>query len=336
VSLKNYWYIAAECGELRAKPLRRTLFGTPLVLFRNASGAASTLEDRCAHRNMQLSLGEVTNGCIRCPYHGWRFSSEGDCVSVPSLGSRGSSHRVRSYPTREQDGYIWVFAGENPAAEDCFRFPHMGKPGWTTFRMKTRFDGSVESCLENFLDCPHTVYVHQGWFRTHDSRELKARVRTDCNSVEVEFEGEPIGDSLVSRLFFPSGRSLRHTDRFIMPNVSRVDYDFGPDRHFIITSQCTPIEDRVTQVYTAITYRFGRIGSLIRWALEPVCRKIIRQDVDVLRTQAVQIDRFGGERFAHVETDLVGLSIHSMRRRAERSEPTGIERGTEREISICF
>jgi phenylpropionate dioxygenase-like ring-hydroxylating dioxygenase large terminal subunit len=193
----------------------------------------------------------------------------------------------------------------------------------------------VDSCLENFLDCPHTVFVHKGWFRSHDTRELKAVVRTNGTSIEVEFQGEPISKSLVSRLFFPKGRELRHIDQFIMPNLSRVDYDFGPNRHFIISSQCTPLGEHETEVYTVITYTFGTIGSLVRLVLEPICRKIIRQDVEVLRVQTEQVKRFGGPRFAHVETDLLGLKIQSMRRRAEQKQAAR-EQEDQRAITICF
>lgn len=338
MSLKEYWYIAAEGRELKRRPLSVELYGNKLVLFRSADGRTAALEDRCAHRNTELSRGHVESNCIECPYHGWQYDLDGRCVHVPSLGdgARIPRHSVRSFPVREQGGFLWVYLGEKQPTSDPFHFPHSLESGWTSFCMKTRFTASVEACLENFLDCPHTVYVHKGWFRTHDTRKLQARVRSNCGSVEVEFGGEPISDSVVSRLFFPKGRELRHTDRFLMPSISRVDYDFGPDRHFIITSQCTPINESETQVYTVITYRFGIVGLLVRLALEPICRKIIRQDVDILKLQAEQLRRFGGPRFAHVDTDLLGLRIQSMRRRAEGSEAYRQEGQSEREITICF
>jgi hypothetical protein len=37
-----------------------------------------------------------------------------------------------------------------------------------------------------------------------------------------------------------------------------------------------------------------------------------------------------------VETDLLGLKIHSMRRRAERCDPLAEASAQEREITICF
>ncbi len=338
MGLKDYWYIAAESRELKQKPIAVTLLGERVVLFRAGQGEAAALQDRCSHRNMALSRGKVSSGCITCPYHGWQFNGAGRCVQIPSLGhdARLPNHGVRAYPVRERDGFIWLYTGESIPDSDPFEFPHHSESGWTSFRMRTRFNAPVEACLENFLDCPHTVYVHQGWFRSHDTRELSATVRSAEDSVEVEFQGEPISRSLVSQLFFPRGKQLRHTDRFQMPNISRVDYDFGPDRHFIITSQCTPVEDYETDVHTVITFSFGRIAPLVRLLLQPVCRKIIRQDVEILAAQTEQIRRFGGPQFCHVETDLLGLKIKSMRKRAEGSDNTNQMKDQEREITICF
>ena len=338
MGLKDYWYIVAKSGELKQKPVAVAPLGERMVLFRNCDGQVAALADRCSHRNMPLSKGSVSSGCVTCPYHGWTFDGAGRCVQIPSLGAseRLPNHGVRAYPVREVDGYVWVYPGESIPESSPFQFPHCGEKGWTSFRMRTRFQASVEACLENFLDCPHTVYVHGGWFRNHDTRELSATVRSSTDTIEVEFRGEPITKSLVSRLFFPNGRELRHTDRFLMPNISRVDYDFGPDRHFIITSQCTPLSEFETDVHTMITFSFGRIAPLVRLLLEPVCRKIIRQDVDVLALQTEQVRNFGGPQFHHVETDLLGLKIQTMRRHTERSESAAEAIYQEREITICF
>ena len=165
MSLRDSWNIAARSRELRDKPVARTIFDTPLVLFRDASGAPQALLDRCAHRNMALSEGKVNGGCVECPYHGWRYDGAGRCQHVPSLGDNAKPPRVnvRSFPVVEKQGFVWVWMSENAEATPTglpYEFAHLDAPGWTTFVMNTRFEAGVEACLENFLDCPHTVYVH--------------------------------------------------------------------------------------------------------------------------------------------------------------------------------
>jgi phenylpropionate dioxygenase-like ring-hydroxylating dioxygenase large terminal subunit len=200
--------------------------------------------------------------------------------------------------------------------------------------MKTRFGSNVEACLENFLDCPHTAHVHRGWFRNPDAREITARVRRHATGVDVEFENEPTTGSLVTRLLFPRGQTPRHTDRFIVPNLSRVDYEFGPRRHFIITSQCSPVGELETEVYTVVTFRYGSVGPLVRLFFEPMSRRIIRQDVQILAQHGEQLRRFGGEKYAHAETDLIGLHIAALRRGLDRGETPAAD--SEQNVRIRF
>ena len=68
------WYIACRAGDLGRRPIRRTILGMPIVLFRGAGGSPGALLDRCPHRNVPLSMGSVEQGLLQCGYHGWRFA----------------------------------------------------------------------------------------------------------------------------------------------------------------------------------------------------------------------------------------------------------------------
>lgn len=340
MSLQDFWYVACESGRLRRRPFGVVMFGSPMVLWRDASGAPCAAEDRCAHRQAPLSEGHVTDGCVVCPYHGWRYDGAGRCAHVPSLADGRplpSGARVHSYRTCEQDGYVWVCPGPGHPPEKPRPFPFCDAPGWTTFRLRTRFATSVEACLENFLDCPHTATVHRGWFRTPDPREMEARVRRTEDAVEVEFLNEPTSASLVSRVLYPKGVTPRHTDRFLMPNLSRVDYEFGPRHHYIITSQATPVTETETEVFTVITFRHGRVSPLVRLVFEPMSRHIIQQDVDILAAHGANRRRFAASPRADVqaETDIIALHMQALRRRADRGEPA-LPAAPERTIRIRF
>lgn len=306
--LRDEWYIACRSDRLGRKPLARMILGQPIVLFRDAAGAAAAVADRCAHRQMRLSAGRVGDDGIECPYHGWTYGSDGRCVRVPSLAETPAI-RIAAYRAIESDGYIWVYLGERDPENGPFRFPHLGQPGWTTFRFETRFEAGAFSCLENFLDVPHTAYVHAGWFRSRASRDVRATIRRDSSGAVVEFEEEVERRSVVARLLFPNRSKLTHTDRFVMPSISRVDYSFGPDRHFIITSQCTPVSEQETDVYTVITFRYGSISPLVRLYFQPLSRRILRQDIDLLRDLSRSQQRSGATALRFVESDLLGPEI---------------------------
>src|SRR5689334_22719294 len=112
--LEGFWYIAAESRHIRAgRPAAVTLLNRPIVLLRDQSQAVHALEDRCAHRGVPLSAGWQEGDSIRCRYHGWRFSLSGTCLEIPSLatGTKPDLLCVRSFPVREQDGWVWVYIG---------------------------------------------------------------------------------------------------------------------------------------------------------------------------------------------------------------------------------
>jgi hypothetical protein len=47
---------------------------------------------------------------------------------------------------------------------------------------------------------------------------------------------------------------------------------------------------------------------------------VLRQDKNAMKAQSRNIDRFGGERFASTDLDLLGAAIWRMLRQAEREE----------------
>ena len=76
--IKNQWYLACLLEELNHQnPLKKKICGEEIVVFKTASGKVGVMEDRCCHRNVNLSLGYVQGENIKCGYHGWEYSCEG-------------------------------------------------------------------------------------------------------------------------------------------------------------------------------------------------------------------------------------------------------------------
>jgi phenylpropionate dioxygenase-like ring-hydroxylating dioxygenase large terminal subunit len=325
--LTNYWYIACSSTNLRRKPRAVKILSHNLVLFRADDGSPAALDDRCAHRGMPLAGGRVHNGAVECPYHGWCYDHAGTAVRIPSVPGDSSclpDARVPAYRCVEQDDYIWVCLGPDPVQEKPPAFAHLGEPGWTTFRMYNRFEAPLESCLENFLDCPHATVVHKHWFRTPTQREVRCSVQALDDGAVAEYFDEPREKSLVWSLLTPSAGDMQHTDRFIAPSTSRVDYRFSEDKHYIVTSFCTAVDDKVTDVYTVITFRYKFWGPLVRLYFEPMSHRIIAQDVEVLRQQHVNLAKHEDRGFRIIEQDVLLPHIRRWRRAlASGSQPSG-------------
>ena len=85
----NRWYAIFSAHELRpGRTLAGKRLGLDLVAWRDAEGALRLAVDRCPHRQVQLSPGRVVDGCLECPFHGFRFNGAGACTSVPAHPDR--------------------------------------------------------------------------------------------------------------------------------------------------------------------------------------------------------------------------------------------------------
>ena len=326
VRLPNHWFIACTSRELRPRRvLPRTVLGTPLVLFRDGDGRAGTLLDRCPHRNVPLSLGEVAqDGTLQCAYHGWRFDRAGACRFIPShLGEAfGKARQAPSFPTIEQDGYVWIHAtpGEMPESRP-HRFACLDQPGYTTVRQVVEAEATMYSTLENALDVPHTAFLHRGLFRSQSRGiEITAAVRRSADRVEAEYIGEPRPPGLVARILSPSGGVVTHFDRFILPSIAQVEYRIGTENHLLVDSVMTPVSDFVTRIYAVVSFKLRFPGWLVKPFVKPLALRIFKQDAFILGKQTEVIRQFGGEQFASTEIDVLGRHIWRLLKAAERGE----------------
>ncbi len=335
VHLPDQWFVLASSRELRKKPLARTLMGTPLVLFRDAERRAATLLDRCPHRNVPLSLGRVADdGCLQCPYHGWRFDGGGNCTKVPSLAAEISDARARqapSYPTLEQQGFVWVYstAGAMPESRP-HRFEKIGERGYVTVRQRFDMKATMYSVIENALDVPHTAFLHKGLFRG-DSRgiTITAQVTRGADRVQAEYVGEPRPTGLMARLLSPSGGLVTHFDRFLLPSIAQVEYRLGEENHILADTAMTPIDDFHTRLWGVVSFRTRFLAWLVRPFVKPVGMRVLKQDALILGRQTETIRAFGGEQFASTEIDVLGKHIWRLLRAAERRDTATPEERSE-------
>ncbi len=316
--LARYWYAAALSSEVgRKQPIGRVVLGEMLVLWRKRDGQAVAMRDRCLHRNALLSEGDLFDDCIGCPYHGWTYDAQGRCVNVPSEGPDGKPHtekRLATYPVCERDGLVWVWLAPGEPTREPFPFPDRQAPGWGSYFMTTEFDNGVTNLVENFMDVPHTVWVHRGWFRNRARKRVGATVERTPSSVLVTYDQPKDSIGFTSRIMNPRGLPMVHTDKFYMPNTTRVDYVFGDTATaFVITSTCTPVAPMKTRVYTLISYKLGLLNPLGRLLLPFYTRQVIEQDVDIMAIQGRGLAHYGTTDFNSTPADALHVHIEALR-----------------------
>ena len=244
----DFWYVVGESHDIRpGKVVARKILGEWFAVFRDEEGAPRAMRDRCLHRSAQLSRGTVKGGKLTCSYHGWTYDGAGKVVNIPSLGPAQTKLGNRCAPvfdTRELDGFVYVRPSLAPEVELApFRMPHYGDRGYNTIRLLNRFENNVTNCAENFVDVPHTAFVHKGIFRSSKNESIRTTIERKDGSVVVTYHGESANIGVFSRVLNPKQRRFEHVDRFFMPNVTSVEYRFALG-HFFITSQSVPSPTR--------------------------------------------------------------------------------------------
>ncbi|MGZ2356905.1 aromatic ring-hydroxylating dioxygenase subunit alpha [Streptomyces sp. 372A] len=162
----DYWYPVALTRDVRAGKVVAAVFaGERLALYRGKSGAVHALEDRCAHRQVPLSMGVVEGDVLRCRYHAWAYRGDGRISQIPYLtkDDRRPPRGVRGYPVREAYGLVFVFPGDPDKARDS-ALPQL--PAFSSPRYKTLTYSRIVRCHysfmhENLLDMNHQ-FLHQG------------------------------------------------------------------------------------------------------------------------------------------------------------------------------
>jgi phenylpropionate dioxygenase-like ring-hydroxylating dioxygenase large terminal subunit len=314
MNFKDFWYIVAESRELaKNRVLSRQVLDEWLAVYRGPSGEPVVLRDRCVHRAGKLSKGKVRDGRLVCQYHGWTYGQAGRVVQIPSDSPDDvvTARCAKYFATKEQDGYIYACLGE-PAVAMPFTMPCYGERGYQTLRLQHLFENNVTNCAENFVDIPHTTYVHPGIFRYDRRQKLTAEVKRTEGSVIARYGRETDNFGIFSKFLNPSGREIEHIDEFHMPNITSVHYRFGGKKHFIITSQSIPVSEEQTLVYTDLTYNYGIWNWLARPFIYLQAKAIISQDVAILKEQMEVIRKYGME-FQNSRADIIHTYIESIR-----------------------
>lgn len=163
--LRQYWMPAALSDELAgSRPVVPvTLMGEKLVLFRDERGVLGLIGRHCPHRGADMCYGRLENNGLRCPFHGWHFDVEGQCVEQPGEPEGSRMHqqiKTTSYPVVEKNGIIWTFMGEGDAPDfpalDCFNAPQTH-----VFAFKGLWQCNWLQALEVGIDPAHASFLHR-------------------------------------------------------------------------------------------------------------------------------------------------------------------------------
>ncbi|NJN29057.1 MAG: aromatic ring-hydroxylating dioxygenase subunit alpha [Synechococcales cyanobacterium RM1_1_8] len=234
----NHWYALARSSAVGDTPLAVEIWGMAIALYRDDQNQVHALEDRCPHRQVKLSHGAVVGQNLECAYHAWQFDAQGNCAEVPYLEANQKlpSCKIRSYPVREQDGFIWVWPGDRALLDAPVEIPENAQanakapvplaiPEWDHLNYIATVstidcEAHFSFLIENLMDMYHG-HLHRG-FQAWASASLETLEETP-DKVDALYTAESYYkiDKIwsISQLFFPALRQLH-------PEPLRVTYAY--------------------------------------------------------------------------------------------------------------
>ena len=163
---RRYWLVVGVARDLYDIPQAVKVLGEDLVLFRDPNGRLGLLGEHCPHRGTSLEYGDIEDGGLRCPYHGWLFDIHGQCLEMPAEPKASKfCQKVKqlSYPVRELGGLIFAYMGadrDNPPPPPNYA-PLLDRGGQRQIEPVRHADYNWFNFFENSADPAHVCILHR-------------------------------------------------------------------------------------------------------------------------------------------------------------------------------
>ena len=314
----NYWYPVEYSDALGRGEVQEVVFWRGYLRVRYCSQARA-VENRCAHRQLELSTGEVRGCQIVCPYHGWTFDGDGRLVDIPHELYDKSMPAIRlpDYEVRERYGLIWLFPGarERAAKVAMPEIPELeGPDAWACVPLDFTWQAHHSMIIDNVSDFSHE-YLHRKYEPFKDPKLTKVEVEGD--TVHVEYDTKVAAGKLYSRFVPRSGPDTSHMKLcYAYPHQWSNTDDWI--KHWCLV---LPIDERTTRVFFLFYYRRLDIPGLAvpipKRLMKPILGLANRMMMRPLLEEdgfAVEAEQRGYERYYDAPIAELNPAVHAFQK----------------------
>jgi phenylpropionate dioxygenase-like ring-hydroxylating dioxygenase large terminal subunit len=293
------WIAVTRTTTLGQQPRRVSLRNKNYVVWRDKNFTPRIQSDVCRHRGASLSTGRVRDGCVECPYHGWKYTE----TSVTQPWSNISENFMNEFNTWEKDGLLWVRPVGHVGPEPP-EVPHATDPGFNTAWFETTIKQSAQLIIENGIDPCHASWVHANPLGFGSDSERPTNVIHFGNM--IAFDYVPNKEGISTKLFGLD--TTKNLHKFILPYTTWSDVIIHGGK--ILTTYVTlcPVSDTETKMFVGFSQNFGVPSELFIL----MGKAIVEQDRVILENLDPSF-RYKGTPGAH--DDLVELyrkSLHEL------------------------
>ena len=298
----DYWYAVEEARRVKPGTVVEIIFWKrSIALFRGMDGSFHAVENRCAHRQLKLSLGEVQGCRLVCAYHGWQYDENGRLAEIPHdrFGRGLPKLSLRTYPVTVRYGLIWLFPGK-PEQAQLRQIPDIpeleGPARWACVPLSFTWSAHHSMVIDNVSDFSH-AHLHRR-YRPFEGATL-TRCETVGDNVHLAYDTR-VGRGRISGLFVDHNRlDTNHIELcFQYPyQWSNTDDEI---KHWLFV---LPIDERTTRTFFLFYFKSLKIPLLPvripRFAMTTVLKVANRLLIGPLLAQdrfAVEAEQQGYER----------------------------------------
>jgi 5,5'-dehydrodivanillate O-demethylase len=188
--MRRYWQPIGALVDLENKWTRRIrLLGEDLVLFKDRQGRLGLIAEQCPHRRASFAHGIPTQDGIRCPYHGWEYNAQGQCINQPNEQDKCAFRdkvSTDAYPVEEMGGMLWAYMGPQPQPL-LPRWDGFVAEGTIRIMGRTLLPINWLQIMENSLDPVHTEWLHGHHYEFLKEQE-GVKVAISARHLKIDFK----------------------------------------------------------------------------------------------------------------------------------------------------
>lgn len=303
--LINDWHPVASIEQFEHTSIISVrLLGEDVVVWKEGD-TYHAWQDLCLHRGAKLSLGKVKDGCLMCPYHGWTYNQDGQCVHIPAHPDQVPPQKARTkrYHLRERYGLLWVCMGE--PAQDVPPFPEYELPGYTlaVCDPAPHVQAHGPRLIENFLDAAHFPFVHGGVLGDENRPEINDfQARIGPNGVESDpvavYQPDP---------FAGKAGIVHYTYHAFRPFTAHFTKETGENRVGLMLT-VTPHDERDSTGWFIVAAPHIQDRAELKTIYSPRILKIFEEDRIIVESQRPELLPLDLQEELHLRSDRVAIA----------------------------
>lgn len=240
-----------------------------IALYRGADGVARAMTPYCKHMGADLSVGDVIDNDLRCPFHHWQFGPDGVCSKIPTGDRIPKVAFQRTFTVEDRWGIIWVWWGNGDPLYDVPGFAEWDDEEWVSLSYQVPLNEPL--LVEPWVFTTNAVdFAH---FRSvHGVPDLNPEIEQDDWSMvwTAPFPHPTVGKMTMTLKLVGMNAVVSHSDRA------------GDILTHIATT--APLGESGVQFFVTVATRRGENAQAALEAQQDLHTQLINEDLPVMNS----------------------------------------------------